>query len=407
VPAEAWPADRARPVALVVTRTIGGDDSALNSALNARGIAATIEARDGFNPMFDEPHLSIAPEPIFALMCEWLAKGVAHREPYPPAQANAGADGRSPEGTTTRIGRDGLVQETARYKRGDGGLLFSIETRPVGREPNPTWIVFLTGRAVRHIGPNRMWVRFARELARNGYASLRLDGRSVGDSDGEGNGLMPNAEYYQEHIYDDIENVMGIAAAQGAKRFLMTGICSGATASYQVAWRRSDVRAIVLLNLLQLRHDPDDDDRSVFQQVMKFGLRREVWMNRDSYRRLWKVGLPPRMREMIFSRAVLLAPARKLASLVKRRALTGEPDYVVEGYNDLARKPVEIDIFLSEGDLSVNFMERHFGSGLAKLDRERIRVHRVHHTDHTIRALFAQELFFEILRAALARIAVG
>ena len=70
---------------------------------------------------------------------------------------------------------------------GNGGLLFSIETRPVGRAPEPTWCVWLTGRAVRHVGPNRIWVRFAREIAARGFASLRLDGRSVGDSEGEGN----------------------------------------------------------------------------------------------------------------------------------------------------------------------------------------------------------------------------
>ena len=400
VPAEAWPAARPRPATLVITRLPTGDEKTLSPAMTARGIAATVEERDGFNQMFDQPHLSIAPEPIFALMREWLTKDVAQRAAYPAVAA----PGSLPEGVTTRIGREGLIQETARYQQGAGGLLFSIETRPVGREPNPTWQILLTGRAVRHIGPNRIWVRYARELALKGYASLRLDGRSVGDSEGEGNGMMPNEEYYQEHIYDDIENVMQIAVAQGAKQFLMTGICSGATASYQIAWRRKDVKAIVLLNLLQLRHDPEDDEASTVQQAMKFGFRKELWLNPNSYRRLLKAGLSPKLRKMIFSRAVLLAPLRKIRSLLTRTATKGEPNYIVKGYNELAQKPVEIDIFLSEKDLSVNFMERHFGPDLGKLSREHIRVHRVHHTDHTIRALFAQERFFEVLRAAVARI---
>jgi len=405
-PAEAWPVERARPATLVITRTLTGDEAVLTTALSARGIAATVEARDGFNPMFDQPHLSIAPEPIFALMRDWLVKGVTPREASPPSAAKSDVGEPVPKGVTTRIGRDGLVQETARYKQGGGGLLFSIETRPVDREPNPVWLVFLTGRAVRHVGPNRIWVRLARELAAKGYASVRLDGRSVGDSDGEGNGLMPNEEYYQPHIYDDIENVMETAVAQGAKKFLMTGICSGATASYQIAWRRTDVKAIVLLNLLQLRHDPEDDDRSNVQQALKFALRKELWLNPENYRKLWKVGLSPHMRQVLLSRAVLTAPLAKLVSLVKSKMgmQTEEPDYVVTGFNDLAKKPVEIDIFLSVGDLSVNFIERHFGADLAKLGRDHIYVHRVHHTDHTIRALFAQEYFFEVLRGALARI---
>jgi pimeloyl-ACP methyl ester carboxylesterase len=267
--------------------------------------------------------------------------------------------------------------------------------------------VLLAGGSVRHIGPNRISVRIARELAKEGYASLRLDGRGVGDSDGGGNEPRPSEEDYREHIYDDIESVMQLATAQGAKQFLMTGLCSGATASYQIAWRRSDVKAIVLLNLLQLRHDPEDNERAVVQQTMKFALRKELWTNLDSYRRLWREGLNPKMRKMLFSRAVLLAPLAKISSVVKARLKRNEPNYVVEGYNGLARRSVEIDIFLSEGDRSVSFLERHFGADLAKLSPQRIRVHRVHHTDHTIRALSAQDEFVKVLRQAVARVSTS
>jgi hypothetical protein len=104
-------------------------------------------------------------------------------------------------------------------------------------------------------------------------------------------------------------------------------------------------------------------------------------------------------------REMLRSPLGTVSALFKRVTAKDDPDYVVEGFNELAKKPVEIDIFLSETDLSVNFMERHFGPDLAKLGRDHIRVHRVHHTDHTIRALFAQKRFFEILRASLERIA--
>ena len=75
------------------------------------------------------------------------------------------------------------------------------------------------------------------------------------------------------------------------------------------------------------------------------------------------------------------------------------------GFRTLAQKPVEIDIFLSmEDDIAVSFLERHFGVGLVDFEREHLRVHRVPHADHTIRPLFAQERFFELVRAALARL---
>jgi dienelactone hydrolase len=395
VPADAWPADRPRPLALALARSAADTDEALAKALGARGMTVTSEAYTGFDQMLDEPHLAKAPEPIFARIREWLAEGVPNRAPFPAQPAGGNT-------ATTRIGGSkGQVEEIARYSPGDGGLLFSIETRPVGRAPNPTWLVFLTGRAVRHVGPNRMWVRFARELAAEGYASLRLDGRSVGDSEGEGNGLMPNAEYYQEHIYDDVERVMEIAVARGCKQFLMTGICSGATASYQVAWRRSDVAAIVLLNPLQLRHDPEDDDRAKVQRASEWLLRKDLWTNPKSYLRLLKGELPKKkMLKAVFSWATITAPFRRKAEK------KNEPSYVVTGFHDLAdKKRVEIDIFVSEGDDSVPFLERHFGAGLRAFDRGRLRLHREHNTDHTIKALFAQERYRALLRTALARVA--
>jgi pimeloyl-ACP methyl ester carboxylesterase len=385
-----WPANRARPVALVISRSPGDTSSRLVESLVARDVSATSEDHSGFDLMFDEPHLSIAPAEIFARMRDWLKEGIADRATYP-------ASNYIDKEVATRIGKDGLVEERARYSQGDGGVLFSIETRPIDRDPYPTWLILLTGRAVRHIGPNRIWVRFARQLAKEGYASLRLDGRSVGDSEGEGDGLMPNKEYYQEHIYDDIERVMEIAVAKGAKRFLMTGICSGATASYQIAWRRSDVCAIVMLNPLQLRHDPEDDERQRVEVAKKWRPRSGIWTDPKAYLRALKGDFPlRRVLEIAFLRA-------KDALSFRRKA--NEPSYVFTGFHTLSEKPVEIDIFLSGDDVnSTAFLERHFGKGLANFNRERLRLLRVPNADHTIRPVFAQERFYGLLHTALERV---
>jgi pimeloyl-ACP methyl ester carboxylesterase len=384
----------------VITRHLTGDEKTLVAAMAAREIAPTLEVRDGFGNMFAEPHLSVAPPPIVELIRDWLALDAKARAPYPKLAPEANET--LPKGAAVRIGKDGLVEEIARYKRGADGLLFSIETRPVGVAPDPTWLVFLTGRAVRHIGPNRIWVRFAREMAKQGYATLRLDGRSVGDSDGDGNGLMPNEEYYQQHIYDDIEDVMQQATAQGARQFFMSGICSGATAAYQVAWRRTDVRGIVMLNLLQLKTDPDDDRDRSFETVGRFVLRRDVLLNPESYKKLWKQGLPPSIREKVFSRAMLTAPLAKVRGLAKRLIGKPEESYIVTGYNGLADKRVEVDVFLSDSR-AMSFIDRHFGPDQAKLS-PKIRVHRVYQADHTIQPVFAQDVFFALLRDAIARI---
>jgi hypothetical protein len=102
---------------------------------------------------------------------------------------------------------------------------------------------------------------------------------------------------------------------------------------------------------------------------------------------------------------VLFVRAKNLASGFGKSTKI-ESSYVVTGFHTLAEKPVDIDIFQSgEDDIAASFLERHFGEGLVDFDRDHLRLHRVPNADHTIRPLFAQERFFDVLRAALNRIA--
>ena len=78
---------------------------------------------------------------------------------------------------------------------------------------------------MRHIGPNRIWVRFARGAGRR-WAMPRCvwTAAVVGDSEGEGQrAYCPMKEYYQEHIYDDVERIMeDWGCGKVPKQFLMT-----------------------------------------------------------------------------------------------------------------------------------------------------------------------------------------
>jgi dienelactone hydrolase len=385
--ADAWPEERRRPAILAIARGAKPDTTKLADALRRRGLTVEEEVWDGWDRMHDEPHLAVVPEEAFAGIIRWVLDGGGSGAALP---AGAAAD---PAAGARTLVADGQVEEIASYTPGEDGGLFSVACLPAGPPVRDIWLVFLTGRAVRHIGPNRMWVRFARELAREGFASLRLDGRSVGDSDGEGHGLMPNEEYYQPFIWDDIENVMNVVGlGSGAERFMLLGICSGATASYEIAWRRDDVPAILMLNPLQLKIDYEDYEKELLAHTVKGVTNLQAWRRAKNYRRLLKGQIP-------------VGKALR-ASLRRGRSPVAVGDnYVVEGFHGLADKPVEIDIFLSEGDGSVRFLERFAGRGLPGFENEHLRVRRIPHSDHTLRQLYAQDQFRETLRNALGRVA--
>ena len=229
--------------------------------MSARGITATLEDRDGFGNMFDEPHLSIAPLAIVELMRDWLVKDVADARALSASSAKAGR-----HAARRRHGADRQATGSSRRSRATSaaqdGLLFSIETRPVGSAPESDLArVPDRSRGPAHRARTASGCGSPASWPKRASRSLRLDGRSVGDSDGDGNGLMPNEEYYQEHIYDDIENVMEHGDRAGREAV------PSCRASAPARRRRTRSRggaptsaAIVLLNLLQLRHDPEDDE---------------------------------------------------------------------------------------------------------------------------------------------------
>ena len=128
-------------------------------------------------------------------------------------------------------------------------------------------LIFLNSGAVRHIGPNRMWVKAARRWAARGVTSLRIDFAGIGESDG---GEIPGVgALYQGDFLPQVE--MAIAALRlrtGARRFALMGICSGAFWAFQAAIDNSDIQAAILLNPRLFFWDPEVDRRRMLRRTM-------------------------------------------------------------------------------------------------------------------------------------------
>jgi pimeloyl-ACP methyl ester carboxylesterase len=88
------------------------------------------------------------------------------------------------------------------------------------------------------IGPNRLNVKIARELAKQGVASLRFDLAGLGDSRANTGGLS-----WREQAVHDMRAAMDFAQSHfGKRRFLIFGICSGAENALNAAL--ADTRVI-------------------------------------------------------------------------------------------------------------------------------------------------------------------
>src|SRR6185295_15161162 len=78
-----------------------------------------------------------------------------------------------------------LTEEPLQF--GQGGRLFGILTLPSMTARNAQELpvfVYLTAGLLHRVGPYRLHVRLARELAHMGFSSLRVDLAGTGDSPG-------------------------------------------------------------------------------------------------------------------------------------------------------------------------------------------------------------------------------
>jgi pimeloyl-ACP methyl ester carboxylesterase len=93
-------------------------------------------------------------------------------------------------------------------------------------------MVLLTNPGILHrVGPHRQWVDLARRLGDDGFPVFRFDLTGLGDSD-----VRPDFRQDEDRIMSDfIEVIDYLEKNQGAKRFVLIGLCSGAIFGHQVA----------------------------------------------------------------------------------------------------------------------------------------------------------------------------
>jgi hypothetical protein len=104
----------------------------------------------------------------------------------------------------------------------------------------PVALMFNAGYLHR-VGPNRIWVSLARELAQKGIPSLRFDLGGLGDSR-----LPAEADRdYIKRAVDCVKEAMDFVESRLGKRdFIVYGLCSGADNAHRAALADPRIKAI-------------------------------------------------------------------------------------------------------------------------------------------------------------------
>jgi len=140
----------------------------------------------------------------------------------------------------------GFVETAWRF--GDGGRLFGMLCEPERRDATDIVLIVNAGRDP-HYGPGRFGVEFARTLARDSIASLRLDFAGFGDSLGP-----PGEETRLSSLFDmdrsaDVSAAIDSLARLGFLNFAAYGLCAGAYHVMRAAVADPRISRLLLVNM--------------------------------------------------------------------------------------------------------------------------------------------------------------
>ena len=130
-------------------------------------------------------------------------------------------------------------------------------------------LLMLNAGLIGRVGPNRLYVKLARELAVHGVPSLRFDLSGLGDSPPRSDG-MPSST---GHVLETRLAMDWLQTELGQTRFIVGGICSAAATALATAQLDSRVKGVFVAN-------PDIDDR-----------RKREWAQRVADRYYWRGAL--------------------------------------------------------------------------------------------------------------------
>jgi pimeloyl-ACP methyl ester carboxylesterase len=131
---------------------------------------------------------------------------------------------------------------------GRRGRLFGVLCQPDNVRPDMAVIMTNSGRDP-HYGSCRQSVTLARQLARVGIASLRMDFAGLGDSLGSTGKEHLLTPMFEQDRLPDLKGALDALERLGYRRFTLQGLCAGAYHSFHGALSDPRVNALLLVNI--------------------------------------------------------------------------------------------------------------------------------------------------------------
>lgn len=371
---------------LVVKRPDRPADEAF--AVHLQSLGASVATLDyaGYDALVTNPSVAIIPETVITELVDWISDR---------GQLLDAAAVFSIGDATALIG-DGYTETPVRF--GERQRLFGALCQPLGARRGAT--VLLLGTAYdRHAGWGRATARMARDLARDGIASLRFDGANVGDSP-----PLPDRAaqvLYNAGQIDDVARALDFLADRNLLPAVVAGRCSGAYLAFASAVSDSRTIGAAVANPYVFVWDPRRD----VSKALRF-----VPRSLDTYKtRLFKAETFNRLRH---GRVDIASALKNIGIALGNRImhLTGPlpvlmpAEYALSrkvraAFETLALRETRLSLIYSAHDVGLTHFALHFradGSGLKRFANVGLTI--IDNADHNLTPAPARKAYLDAVR---------
>lgn len=218
-------------------------------------------------------------------------------------------------------------------------------------------VVFLNAGVIHRVGPSRLYVTLARELAALGCVVARFDHSGVGDSPVRKDGLP----FEESAIAEAREAMDWLQKTRGVERFVLAGLCSGAVTSFDAAVVDERVVGVAMINPQGFDQSPEWNAYVLNRGRARRYLSRSLFSARSWWNALTGRVDYKRLRSVFWED---LAMRRNRAA---QSAVSSVVSRVAADLQKLERRGVRTLLLCSEGDDGIEYMNVILGADVTRM----------------------------------------
>jgi hypothetical protein len=388
---------RPAPRVLIVERDDCAGDSGWAPALQRLDADVRVEHWAGYAAMMDDPQRAVVPALIVAgvVAClnDWSARvAVAPVTAETPHRIPLRSRVALPCGANAQI-----LERPVHIDTGTSTRLFGMLVTPERRGSNSA-VLMLNAGSVHHIGPNRLWVRLARQWAARGLTVLRLDFAGIGDTPARPG--APENDVYSAYAMHDVAAALDYLRTEaGISECHLVGLCSGAYHSLKAAVAGQPVESVLIINPLTYFWDAgarlgDVKDYEIAALSSKF---RGKLFTRAPWLKLVHGSLDVRLVAEVTLRRVWRAVAPQLVDLARLLRIPLRHDLARE-LDSAVQRGIRLRFVFAERAPGLSLLREQGGRAVQRLfERQAASIDFVADADHTFTRLAARERLVAVL----------